>query len=371
VSPWILRWTAPAALAAGLAGQFLLQHGWLRHANEVRSARTLHTAPSSLAFRLAAGGVKEAAADALWLTVLPKLGLPWADPERKAAWIESVTAVMCDADPRALTPTIYAAYFLEAIQRRHPGIERVVRRAMEAEQRTPFGESRRVNDDAWELPEILGMNLYLFGGPAARLEALKWLREAASKPEAPTVILEFVGALGAREGSPLEGWSLWLFRAAACRNPKWKEYYLAEADRARIGVLRTWARAAEARGGRWPRALDEVLAEAPADLVEALRTRPALRDDLVRDVVLRPDMRDIEIPSLVERDEAAGKEQIRMLQRRYETEHKRPARSPDDLWSMAGHALPPPPRHGTKWDLDPATGEPLVAPDLADPRRTK
>lgn len=366
----ILRLAALTAFAAGLGAQFLLQHGHLRHANEVRSARILRTSPSSLAFRLAAGGVKEAAADALWLTVLPKLGQSWVEPARKAAWVEAVTTVMVDANPRALTPPLYAAFFLEFAEKRHPGIERILRRAMDAERRAPFEERRRVNRDSWELPEALGMNIYLWERDA-RPTALHWLREAASRPEAPLMLVEFAGAIAAREGSPLDAWELWLLRADNARKREWREHFLREADRARLGVLRGWARAAEGRLGEWPRALDEVLAEAPPAVAEALRSRQELRGDLLREVVLLPRTRDMEIPSLTKHDREKGLEALRLLVNRFETEKGRRPAALGDLQSVSPVAIAPPPRHGTKWGLDPATGEPCVVPDQGDPRLTR
>lgn len=363
----VRRAAAALAFAAALGAQFLLQQP-LGRANEVRASRKLHTTPSSLAFRLAAGGVKEAAADALWLTVLPKLGQPWVDPDRKGAWIEAVTTAMVDANPRALNPVIYAAYYLEFIRRRHPAIERVVRRALEAEARSPFREPERVNADSWILPEILGMNLYLHGEGHEKGEALDWLRRAAEKPGAPTILIDLVGAIRAREGSPLEGWDLWILRAAGTENEEWRESFLREADQARLRVIRRWARAAEERLGRWPGSVEEVLDEAPEAERAAWEAFPARREALVAGLRLHPATRDVEIEGLTAALVAEGTESLRLLLRHHELTQGRPARTLADLDSFGHRPVPPPPRHGTRWDLDPATGEPVVVPDPGDPR---
>ena len=381
-----------ALFAAAFAAQFLLQQP-LGRANEVRSARKLHTSPSSLAFRLAAGGVKAAAADALWLSVLPKLGEAWVDPERKAAWIESVTMVMTDANPRAVNPVIYAGYYLEFIRKRHPGIERVVHHALEARERTPFGEYRKVNAGAWQLCEILGMNLYLYGrNPAEKEEAMRWLRRAASDPAAAAILPDFVDAIARKGGSPLEGWSLWLMRAGSVadpglrralyavagmepgrgeplpENPKLRDYYLREADRVRLEVLRRWAAAAEERTGAWPATVEAILAEAPAAERASWEGNPARRAGLVAGLTVQAATRDLWIPSLAEWLDEQGKAEIRLLVRHYELTEGRKPRSFKDLDAFPPPPVAPPARHGTRWELDPATGEPEVLPDLADPR---
>ncbi len=382
------------AFAAGICGQVLVQgptgrdkdlpwiEGWMQedlpswgrgplgHANQVRASRRLHAAPSSMAFRLSAGGVKEAAADALWLTVLPRLGRSWVEPERKGAWIEAVTTAMTDANPRALTPVIYAAYFLEGIERRHPAIERVLERAMEAREKAPFEEPRRANAASWQLPEVLGMNLYMFGTPEEKKRAVLWLREAAAMPTCPDLVIDFIAAFRAREGSPLEGWELWIHRAFQAENPEFRRAYLEEADRARLAALRRWASAAEARRTppAWPSTVDEVLAEAPEPERLTWDSLPRRRAAVAEGVLLHPDTRDIEIPSLTARLEKEGLEDLRLLLRHFELTNGRKAASLADLDSFSHRPVAPPPRHGTRRGLNPATGEPEVVPDLADPR---
>jgi hypothetical protein len=356
-------------VAAALGLQALLQAP-LARANAVRSSRRLQTAPSSLAFRLAAGGVKEAAADGLWLTILPRLGKPWEDPARKAVWIESFAGVLADANPRAHVPIVYAAVFLEFIDRRHPGIERVLLHAMEVEKRGPFGLTTKPNADDWELPEALGMNLVLNGkSPAERARGLAYLRQAASKPACYTLLIDYVDRMGEREGYPLEGWDLYLLRAAQAEgNRSLRERYLTDADRMRLDALRRWALAAEERLGRWPRDVEEVLAEAPAAVKDELRRHDAKRTALLDGVRVLPDTRDVAIDALTEkqvRDAAADLVQgIRV----FEAEKGRKPRDLRDLEEGLRTRIPAPPRHGTRWGLDPATGEPKVLPDPADPR---
>jgi hypothetical protein len=390
----LARWTTALAAAAGLGAQALLQQP-LAKANAVRGSRRLDTPPSSLAFRFAAGGVTEAAGDALWLTVLPSLGKPWAEPARKAAWIEAVTTVMTDANPRAHYPLVYAAYFLEMIEKRHPAIERVLLHGMEIEKRGAFGRTTRPNAEAWELPETLGMNLVLYGRPQVEKDrGISYLRTAAAMPTCPTIIIDYVAALRAREGSPLEGWDIWLLRAAAVADPEsrkgirrivglaprddeaekekvnrdWMASYLGEADRARLEVLQKWFVAAEGRLGRRPVTWEEVLAEAPGPTADDLRGRPVRRAALLDGVLLLPDTRDVEIPSLTKRQIEDATADLRQVARSFEAAKGRRPRTIQELEAFAGRRIPPPPRHGTRWDFDPGTGEPVVLPDPADPR---
>ncbi len=362
------RWPAVLALsAAAMAAQWSLQQP-LARANEVRGSRRLHAAPSSLAFRMAAGGVKEAAGDALWLSVLPKLGRPWAEPARKAAWIESVATVMADANPRAHFPITYAAYFLEFIERRHPGIERLLRHGMDVEKRGAFGTVTRPNAGDWELPMALGMNIVLYGKPAERERGLEWLRTAATKPDCPTILIDYVAALRAKEGNPLEAWTIWGVRAGMRESREWQEICLREADRARLDVLRRWAEAAEERADRWPETVGEVLEAAPAAVREFLDRFPDKKAALVDGVRLIPETRDIRIPALAERMVAGGREEIRQTALAWRAAH---GSLPADLRALElalGRQFPPPPFHGTRWALDPGTGEPSVVIDAVDPR---
>jgi hypothetical protein len=366
----LLRAAIAAALLAGLVAQALLQRP-LGAANAVRGTRGLEVAPSSLAFRLAAGGVKEAAGDALWLTVLPRLGRTWEDPERKAAWIESVTRVMVDANPRAHFPLIYATYFLELVDRAHPGIERLLVHGMEIEKRGAFGRRHRPNEKDWDLPMELGMNLVLpqnGRSPDERARGLLWLERAGLRPDCPTIVADFVKSLRAREGDPLFGWRYYLQKMRVTENPDFQRAFLREADAARLAVLRRWAWAAEGRLGRWPRTLDEALAEAPEAAAAELRDRPELREALLEGVVLHPSTRDVEIPSLTEARVSEGLERLRFLARAFENSQGRRARSFRELQATSPTPIPPAPLHGTRWEVDPATGEPAVVPDLADPR---
>ena len=363
-----LRWPAALAIAAaGMAAQWALQQP-LARANEVRGARRLHAAPASLAFRLSTGGVEEAASDALWLTILPKLGKPWAEPSRKAAWIESFAGVLADANPRAHYPIAYAAWFIEFIERRHPAIERVLVHAMEVERRTAFGRVVRPNADDWELPSALGMNIVLYGSAAERERGLQWLRVAASKPSCPTLILDYVAALRAKEGDPLEAWRIWGVRSGLREGREWQEICLREADAARLDVLRKWAIASGRRHRDWPTDIDQVLAEAPAPTRDALAANPALRAALVDGVVLHATTRDIQIPSLLARMEDLGRAEILAAARAFEAETGRRPADLRELEKHAGRGFLPPPANGTRWVLDPVTGVPKVGVDVLDPR---
>jgi hypothetical protein len=358
------RWIPVAALAAaGLAGQALLQQP-LHRSNLVRGARRLHAPPSSLAFRLASGGVKEAAGDVLWLTVLPKLGRPWADPARKAAWIESVTTVMTDANPRALYPLVYCAGFLEMIDKRHPAFERVLRHGIDIEKRGPFGRRTRPNADEWKIPMEIGMNLLMWGKkPGERERGLDWLRTAAEKPVCPGLVLDTISALRAKEGNDLEAWDIWLVRLGSRTGRGWQEYCLLEADRARLATLRKWAKAAEGTLGRWPATIDELIAAAPAATAADLARRPDRRAAFTDGVVLRGVTRDVEIPSLTERHRAAIEAEIREAVRCYEAEMGRRPPNLRDLELAYGRSFPAPLNVGTRWELDPQTAEPRVAFD--------
>ncbi len=375
------RWGFLLAATAGFAAQALIQPP-LAKGNAVRASRRLSAPPSSFPFRMVAGGVKEAAGDALWLTVLPSMGKPWAVP------------AMTDANPRAHYPLIYGAYFLEMIEKRNPAIERVILHGMEIEKRGAFGTRSRPNREAWDLPETLGMNLFLYGADAEEKErGISYLRNAAAMPTCPTIIIDVVSRLREKEGSPLEGWDIWLLRAASVAdpesrralrsvvglapraggeetgkpNPEWTTSYLAEADRTRLEVLRKWCAAAELKLGRWPRTWEEAFTEAPGPVAADLRARPVRKAFLLDSVRLLPDTRDIEIPSLTQRRLDEGKRYLLQVVRSYEAANGRNPRSMGELASVGGRDIPPPPRNGTRWDLDPSTGEPVVVPDQADP----
>jgi hypothetical protein len=362
------RWGVVLGVAAALGAQFLLQRP-LARANQVRAARRLQTAPSSLAFRLAAGGVKEAAADALWLTILPRLGKPWEVPERKAAWIESFAGVLADANPRAHFPLVYATSFLEFVDRRHPAIERMLLHAMEIEKRGPFGVTTRPNAEDWELPEALGMNLVLHGRtPAERARGLAYLRQAASRPTCYTLLVDYVDRMGEREGYALMGWDLYLVRASHAGAADLRDHYLKEADRARLDVLRRWALAAEERLGRWPGNLDEVLAAAPPAVADELRRVPDRRRDLLDGVRVLPDTRDLAIDTLTEKQVRDGMSGLVQAIRAFEAARGRRPKDLRDLENGIGTRFSPPPRHGTRWALDPGTAAPSIVPDPSDPR---
>ena len=360
---------AGAALlfAAAFAVQGFLQRP-LGRANEVRASREIHTPPSSLAFRLTAGGIELAASDALWLTVLPRLSRPWADPERKAVWIENVTRVMVDSNPRAITPPLYAAYFLGFLKKRHPGIERVLGHAMEARSKTPFRERRRVNEGVWWFPEQLGMDMILYGDEAEKAKGTEWLRKAAAMPDCPTILVDYLAAMGRKAGDPLAGWDLWLVRAASTTNPKWRERFLKDADGSRLEILRGWAREAAGRHGRWPDDVDEVLAAAPAAVMDALRARPDRLAAFREDVAVHPRTRDIEVVRLTKDLVEQGLAHLRLLARKFEASMGRRPRNLRELETAGSGPVEPPPRHGTRWSYDPETGEPSVVPDPGDPR---
>ena len=126
--------------------------------------------------------------------------------------------------------------------------------------------------------------------------------------------------------------------------------------------------AAETRLGRWPRTVEEVLAEAPEIERDTWARVPGRRDALIDGVVLHAETRDLEIPSLTEAMVREGKEVLRLLLQNYELTNGRKASSLKDLDSFPHRPIAPPPRHGTRWGIDPATGEPEVVPDFADPR---
>ena len=359
--------TVPVLLLAGWASQAALARP-LTHGAEVRAARQLRAPPSSLALRLAAGGVREAAADALWLTVLPTLGQPWAEPERKAAWIEATANALVDANPRALIPPLYAAAFLERIEKRHPGIERVMVRTMEARRLRPFGRMERVNDDAWEPPHDLGMNLYQWGTPDELERALEWIRRAAEKPRCPTIMIDFFASLRAREGRPLDGWDLLRLRARVAENADHRDYFLHEADRVRAAVLQGWALDAERALGRFPANLNEVLAHAPESERAALRADRDRYEAVANHAVVLPEARQVEIPELADRLAAEGRERIRLLAREFEAKRGRPPLTLAEIEQECRARIAPPPRHGTKWTFDAAAGEARAVDDPSDPR---
>jgi hypothetical protein len=367
VSPVAGRAGAALLFAAALAGQGLLQRP-LGRSNEVRASREIHTPPSSLAFRLTSGGIELAASDALWLTVLPRLSRPWADPERKAVWIESVTNVLIDSNPRAITPPLYAGYFLGFLQNRHPGIERVLRHAMEAESKTPFRERRRVNEGTWWFPHDLGMDMVQYGNEQEKAKGMEWLRRAAAMPDCPTILIDYLAAIGRRSGDPLAGWVLWFVRAATTTNPRWRERFLRDADRSRREILRGWAREAEGRLGRRPKDLDEILSAAPAAVLEGLRAQPDRLAAFREDVAVHPEMRDVEVVRLTKALVEQGLAHLRLLARKFEASMGRRPRNLLELESAGSGPVEPPPRYGTRWSYDPETGEPGVVPDPADPR---
>jgi len=351
-----LPWRAvPILLLAGWGAQALLARP-LTHGADVRAARQLRTPPSSLALRLGAGGVRLAAADALWLTVLPKLGQSWAEPGRKAAWIEAAADAMVDAHPRATLPAQYCAQFLERIEKRHPGIERIVLRALGARRLRPFGRMEGVNEASWELPELLGMNLFLYGGPEGKAASQPWIERAARQPGCPLLLIDFYAALRAREGRELDGWDVLRHRAEVEDNRDFREYFLSEADGARRGVLQKWAERAEKDLGRFPGRFAEVAAGAsPADR-EALRSDPGRFDRLREGVVVHPEDRWVEIPSLTELlIEDAGR-QVDLLAREFEARRGRPPLALKEIEEEFRTALPPPPRPGTRWEYDAGTG---------------
>jgi hypothetical protein len=355
-----------AAFAAGVGAQAWLQAD-LGRANRVRSVRQLHSPPSPWGLRIAAGGLEEAAADALWLTVLPRLGVAWGEPDRKAAWIERATEAMIAANPRSLTPTLYAACFLERIDRGHPGIERLLRLAMDAE-----ADGERVNADSWELPHDLGMNHYMryaLDKRAASLEeARRWLRVAAAKPECPTMIIEFLAELERREGNELEGWRVYLQRAGGTANPSWREWFLREADGERARIVAGWCRRAEEGGRPFPATAAEAQEFAAPEVRRLLASAPALREDLLRDVVVEAGSRFVFVPSVLEFRESESREQVLQGCRRFEAKHGERPKSADEIKAFFLRGVPRHPRHGKRWEVDPGTGEPVAVDDPEDPR---
>jgi hypothetical protein len=361
---------AGVGLALAFAGAFAAQarlQADLGRDNRVRSVRQLAAPPSPWGLRIAAGGLEEAASDALWLTVLPRLGKSWVEPERKSAWIERATEAMTAANPRALNPTLYAVVFLERLDRKHPGIERLLRGAMDAKI-----DGRLVNEDAWQLPEQLGMHRYLrwtaSSGEDDLAEARRWLRTAANKPQCPTMVLDFLAELERRRGNELEGWQLYLRRAATTPVPSWREWYEAEADRERVRTILAWCRRAELAGRPFPPDAAAAAAEASPAVRRLLESFPAVQDDLFRDVLFEPATRDVAIPRLRVLDEGAGRERMVQACRQFEARYGSRPTEASELAPFFLRGLPRPPRHGTKWGLDPATGEPRIEEDAADPR---
>ncbi|NUN53531.1 MAG: hypothetical protein HUU06_12185, partial [Planctomycetaceae bacterium] len=151
-------------------------------------------------------------------------------------------------------------------------------------------------------------------------------------------------------------------------HPEWRDQFLREADGARREVLRKWAGAAEQRLGRWPSSLEEVLAEAPPAERESWERNPARRAALAEGVEVLPATRDVVIGTLAEWQDAQTREFLRLLCRHHELTTGRKPASLRDLDAFPHRPVPPPARHGTRWELDPATGEPEVVNDMADPR---
>ncbi len=357
--------TLAALAAAGSAQWGLQQH--LGPKNRARSVLELDAAPSSLAFRLAAGGVREAAGDALWLTVLPRLGQSWTDTARKAAWVEAATDVLIDCDPRATTPPLYASTFLELIDPKHPGIERLLVKAMEKRV-----DGEEVNAGDWELPYQLGNILYArYGRGEAEVlaPALAWYRRAAALPECPTIVIDFIAALESRAGNELDGWLLYGTRAAGTENREWREFYLGQGDDLRQRVLDSWARAAETRLGRFPETVRDLLPEAGAATADRFRLQPELLTAFLEGVSVVPEAREVRVAARVKRLESEGVERVREWCRLHEGKQGRPPASLEDLRSLEGFWLPPAPRHGTRWKVDP-DGEPGVEDWPEDPRLT-
>jgi len=375
--------------AAGLAAQAALQEP-LGHANELRSVRRTHRAPNWLGFSLAAGGVKEAAADALWLDTLPTLGKTWDDPARKGEWIRGVVKAIQRASPRWPTPVIYGGYFLEFIDKLHPAIDEIYLRAMDAEVR-----GVRVNDGCWEFPYVYGMHFLLWNkvylartGVDRRKDALRWLAVMARMPECPPGYREAAENMIRREarqtgGSELEAWELYRVSwreqvrktKQAGRDPLegWGGFIRRGYDEARLRLLAGWAEKAEARLGRWPRDAGEVLAEAGAADRERFRggaggkDRPMI-EDFLEGVEVHPERREVEVPALTALLLADAQEGVRNLVRRYEAKNGRPPAGVADLAEILGRPLPPPPRNGTKWEISRPGGEVRVVPDPEDPR---
>ena len=331
------------------------------------ASRQLRAPPASLPLRLAAGGARLAAADALWLTVLPRIGRSWAEPERKAAWIEGAAEAMIDANPRAVVPVAYCAQFLERIRKRHPGIERVVQRALSARRLRPFGRMEPVNRDSYLLPEFLGMNLHLWGTPDEKRRALEWIERAARLEDCPTLVIDFYAALRARQGRELDGWEMLLHRAATTSRKEWREYFLDDADRERRRVLQQWAERAGRDLGRVPSRPAEVAAGAPAGDRESLRADADLFGRLFEGVAVRTEARWVEIPALTDRLRKAAGEQARLLAREFEARTGRPPASLHDLLE-GRERLPETPIPGTRWEYDAASGTLREVDDLLDPR---
>ena len=136
-----------------------------------------------------------------------------------------------------------------------------------------------------------------------------------------------------------------------------------------MDVLHKWALLAEKRLDRWPATIEEILAAAPAATAEELRTRPDRRAALVDGVVLRGDrFRDLEIPSLTAAREEEARTELRQLSRSFEAERGRRPANLKEIEDSFGAHYPRPPLNGSRWEFDPATGEPKGVIDLSDPR---
>lgn len=356
--------TLLAFVAAGGAQYGLQQR--LGRDNRARAVLEVHTAPASLPFRLAAGGVKEAAGDALWLTVLPRLGKDWLDRERKLRWVEAVARVLVDTDPRAITAPLYASTFLELLDIGDPAVIDVLEHAIHARVR---GEP--VNEDNVDLLQQLGMVYYARhtrGDRDALEPALRWLRKAAALPDCPTIVVDFVGELSRRQGNPLDGWLLYRTRAEGTSNPDHRKFYFREGEALRRRVLLRWAGAAEARLGRWPEEVRELYEEIPEKAREEFQRDPALfRDFLEREVIFVPETRDLYFRDQVIEDEKETREALQDWIDYHRQEKGVPPATLEDLTTLEGFHVPLSSRHGTRWDLG-EDGAPALVPHPDDPR---
>lgn len=353
------------ALVAAALAQWALQ----RHLGVVNRARTVlavRSVPDSFAFLMAAGGVREAAGDGLWLTVLPRLGSRWIDVESKRHWTRGVAEVLIDCDPRAITPPHYTSVFLEILDPDDPSAIEILEKALNARV-----DGVLVNENNVELLQRIGevhYARYARGDEASLEPALVWFRRAAVLPDCPTIVVEFVAELSRKRGHALVGWLLFRERAETAGNPDHREHYLAEGESMRRRVLMFWAGAAERRLGRWPASIRDLAEEIPEEVREAFRRNPSHYREFMEDgVEFVADTRDVVLTADAARTEQLQREDLAFFIKFYEQRHDRPPASIDDLKTLEEFRLPSPPRHGTRWTLD-GIGEPVLSPYPEDPR---
>jgi hypothetical protein len=354
------------ALVAAAAAQWALQRH-LGDVNRARSVLAVRSVPDSFAFLMAAGGVREAAGDGLWLTVLPRLSASWIDAESKRHWTRGVAEVLIECDPRAITPPYYTSVFLEILDPDAPFAVEVLEKALNARV-----DGVLVNENNVELLQRIGevhYARYARGSEASLEPALVWFRRAAVLPDCPTMIVEFVAELSRKRGHALVGWLLFRKRAETAGNPDHREHYLAEGEAMRRRVLMFWAGAAERRLGRWPASIRDLAEEIPEEVREAFRRNPQHFREFMEDgVEFVAETRDVVLTTPATRAEEKQREYISKCIEYYEQLHDGPPATIEDLKTLKDvFGLPQPPRHGTRWTLA-GIGEPTLVPYPEDPR---